>query len=166
LARVRLVDAGVVRLGFDAAVVTRGAASSYLENLQDDAGLRGLVPPLGQSNNLSWLHVASNPGYQVRTSATAPGTPRPGEGFEAHIPWRDLFADTGGVVPPGTTVGVFCVLVNSDGTWVSNQALPAFAQATGPADGRFAPAAVVRFLVDTNHDGVPDDPSQPSLVTP
>ncbi len=107
----------------DYAVVTWGGIDPHLEDRWADSGLRRLAP----LDDLPWLGTAVNFGEGVRAAGAAIA-PVPGEGLEVFIPWSTLLPD--GEAPPGTTIGVVVILVNSDGGYASNQALPPFPAGT------------------------------------
>ena len=81
--------------------------------------------PYGAPGDLGWHGVAINFGA-VRTLDAAV-TPTPGQGLEAFVPCTTLYPDGR---PPGAQVAVAAVLVNSDGGYTSNQALPPFPAGT------------------------------------
>ncbi len=152
----------VTGFGADFALVAFGGADPHLEDLIDDAGLRGLVAPTGDPANLWWYGVATNFGEGVR-AGTTPLSPTPGEGFEAIIPWTELYPGSGGGVPPGATLAIAAVLVNDGGGYASNQALPPFPAGTdNPGSTPVALPGVVRFQVDSDDDGIADGDQAPS----
>jgi alkaline phosphatase len=109
--------------GADFALVSAGGMDPHIEDLWTDGGLRRLDVPA----NLPWLGAPINFGERTRTAGT-PVDPTPGEGFEAQVTWSTLYgADE---PPPGARIGVAAILVNSDGGYASNQALPPFAPGT------------------------------------
>jgi hypothetical protein len=153
--------------GVDFALVSWGGSDPHLEDLWDDAGLRGLRPPMGSADDLSWYGAATNFGDGVRTrgSAGAPSTPVPGEGWEARVDWSVLFPELGGAVPVGAAIGVAAILVDDEGSYASNQALPPFpAGAPNPGRSTVPLPAVVRFVVDADLDGVGDGQLTPSIT--
>jgi hypothetical protein len=152
--------------GVDFALASFGGSDPRVEDRWDHAGLRGLHPPVGQPDDLWWYGVATNFGEGVRTR----GDPSPpvaavaGEGWEARVAWGDLYPGLGGGVPAGATLGITAILVNSDGGYTSNQALPAFAPGTeNPGRATTALPGVVRFVVDTDLDGVADAALPPTI---
>jgi alkaline phosphatase len=150
----------VTGFGADLAVVSRGGGDPRLEDLLATSGLRGLVAPLGSADDLGWHPVAINFGEGVRSRDGA--EPVPGEGLEVLIPWASVFPDG---VPPGATLGVAVVLVNDDGGYASNQALPAFPSGTAnPGRAVTALPGVVRFAIDGDRDGVIDGDAVPELL--
>lgn len=150
--------------GADFALVIWGGSDPHLEDLSDDAGLRGLVAPVGSPGDLSWLGAAVNFGDGVRTRAVALGA-TPGAGLEVHIPWRALYPalDTG--VPPGGVLGITVVLVNDDGGYTSNQALPPWPAGTAnPGRATTTLPGIARFEVDANTDGIAGDALAPTVA--
>lgn len=161
-----VTDPGVPGWGVDFALASYGGSDPRVEDRWDHAGLRGLHPPVGQPDDLWWYGVATNFGEGVRTR----GDPAPpvaavaGEGWEARVSWTDLYPDLGGAVPPGATLGIAAILVNTDGGYTSNQALPAFPDGTeNPGRTSTALPGVVRFVVDTDLDGIADGALPPTI---
>ncbi len=145
--------------GVDAALVVYNGWDLAIEELLDGTGLRGIHPPLGKPDQLAWLSAATNFGEGVRTAT--PIAPIPGEGFEALIPWRVLYPALAGKVPKGATIGISVVLVNDDGGYTSNQALPPFTDAENPGRAVTALPGVVRFKIDSNQDQRGDGDAPP-----
>ncbi|MBL8950504.1 MAG: alkaline phosphatase [Myxococcaceae bacterium] len=147
-----MLDAPMVAgFGAELALVSFGGAEVRIEELIDNAGLRALRT----TGNLPWLRGVINFADRVRTTAMTPA--RPGYGLEAHIEWAQLYPTLMGKVPANATLAITVVLVNDDGGFISNQALPPFAVgAMNPGRVLTALPGVVRFVVDANGDGVPD----------
>jgi alkaline phosphatase len=143
--------------GADFALVTWGGLNPHLEDVVDDSGLRGLVAPIGDPSNLWWYGVATNFGNGVRAGATELA-PVDNEGFEAFIPWAALYPDNGGGgVPVGAVVAVAAILVNDDGGYNSNQALPPFPLGTeNPGRALTELPGLVEFTLDSDGDGIAD----------
>ena len=101
----------------DVAVVASGGQEVWMDDLVSHSGLRGLSNP----DDLAWLEAAIVFGEGVREQ-------EPGDqmGLEISIPWTSLYD---GAPPAGTTLAIAAVLVNSDGGYLSNQALPPFVDA-------------------------------------
>jgi len=157
---------GVTGWGVDFAISSFGGSDPRVEDRWDHAGLRGLHPPIGQPDDLWWYGAATNFGEGVRTR----GDPEPpvaaiaGEGWEARVSWGDLYPGLGGAVPAGATLGIAAVLVNTDGGYTSNQALPAFPEGTeNPGRTMTALPGVVRFVLDTDLDGIADAALPPTI---
>jgi len=150
--------------GADFALVAWGGTNPRLEDLNDDTGLRGLVAPVGDPNNLWWYSAATNFGEDVRAGDQAL-TSTVGEGFEAFIPWTSLFpGSTAGQVPSGARVAVTAILVNDDGGYSSNQALPPFATgADNPGRDVVPLPGVVELVIDSDDDGVADGNQAPTV---
>ncbi len=152
---------GVEAFGADYAVVALGGSDPQLGQLWDDTGLRRLSP----RDDLPWLGVATNYGEGVR-AAGDPVVATPGEGLEVAIPWRTLYPELDGAVPTGAAVGVVALLVNTDGGYASNQALPPLAPgAANPGRAAYNLPAVVQFVVDSDADGRADGDAEPAIVT-
>lgn len=146
----------------DFALTVFGGADPLLEELSDDAGLRGLAAPVGAPANLSWYGAAINFDDGVRAGADA-ATPVAASGLEAFIPWQTLYPGGGGNVPGLAEVAISVVLVNDDGGYTSNQALPPFAPGTANPGRATTPLpGVARFVVDINGDGVADGATPPT----
>ncbi|HUH00637.1 MAG TPA: hypothetical protein VML75_01505, partial [Kofleriaceae bacterium] len=141
-----------------------GGSDPHLEDLSDDAGLRGLVAPVGDPADLAWLGAAVNFGDGVRARDVALSA-TPGAGLEAHIPWRALYPALGAGVPLGAELGITVVLVNDDGGYTSNQALPPWTAGTAnPGRTPTTLPGIVRFAIDANADGTAGDALPPTLL--
>lgn len=137
--------------GADLALVTYGAMDPMLENTVTDAGLRGLRPPYGQANDLGWFGVAMNFGDDTKSLAAPapPQAPNAQRGLEAHIAWEQLYPNGKPATP---RIAIAVVLVNDDGGYTSNQALPAFpANTANPARVPTALPGIVVVDVDASH---------------
>jgi alkaline phosphatase len=137
--------------GADLAIVTHGAQDPWLEQTVTAAGLRGLRAPYGAANNLGWFGLAMNFGDDTKsiTSPAPPKTALANRGFEAHIPWEQLYP-AGKPATPRLAISV--VLVNDDGGYTSNQALPSFPAGTAnPARVPTALPGIVVIDVAANH---------------
>jgi hypothetical protein len=150
--------------GIDHVIVAWGGREPRREDLIDDAGWRGIHAPHGSPSDLAWYGVATNFGEGVRVTGT-PGAAVSGEGWELLLPWSSLFPPLDGAVPPGMTVAIAVVLVNDDGGYASNQALPPFASGT-PSPGRdpVALPGIVTFAIDPDGDGVAGGDETPVVV--
>jgi hypothetical protein len=122
-------------VGFDMAVGTWGAWGLRLGDSDDNRGLRDFTEPDGMPDDLYWRDVllqfddgnvaefASSDHEEGHTTAPDAGAVGATEhGFEARIPWDTVYL--AGVPGGGADLALFAVLVNDDGGWVSNQALP------------------------------------------
>lgn len=161
-----LTASSVPGFGADAAITVWGATEMHREVLDEDAGLRGLVAPLGEPDNLAWLPTSINFGESVRVPTGVTGEVSPDEGWETLVPWPALFPALDGDVPPGATVGVVAVLVDDDGTGFSNQALPAFPPEADLDGSSVGLPGVVEFTVDMDGDGVADGDASPVVRYP
>lgn len=138
--------------GVDLAIVTHGAQDPWLEQTVAEAGLRGLRAPYGAANKLGWFGLAMNFGDDTKSIASPapPKTALASRGFEAHIPWVQLYP-AGKPATPRIAIAV--VLVNDDGGYTSNQALPPFPASTAnPARAPTALPGIVVIDVAANHD--------------
>lgn len=110
----------------------------------DTTGLRDLT----SESNLGWKESAINfdGGNVSLFNAPAVDIGVVDEGFEAEIPWESLY----GTATPAVErrIAVVAVLVNERGTWISNQALPAFASGTEAGVGTATLASAVGITVD------------------
>lgn len=158
LRNLQLEAPAVAGFGAELAVVTWAGADPHVEDLIEDGGARRLSPV----DDLPWLGAAINFGEGVVIDGAA-GVAVPGEGLEVLIPWDRLYPELAGAVPPGAVVGVAAILVNDDGGYTSNQALPAFAPGT-PNPGRdpIALPGVIAFSIDGDLDGIADGDSAPA----
>lgn len=147
------VTTTVPGLGFDLAMVSVRAREIVLNELQDDGGLRGLRDPWAFAGDLWWLsailsyddgNVSVNDTAAIDAAAT--GTTL--HGAEALLPWWSVWPE--GLPPEGQTIAVVALIVYTDGSYPSNQALPPFE--TEPTDGAIVLTSVVKLTVDG--DGV------------
>jgi len=161
------VDAsGIDGFGIDLALVVFGGAEPTLLESSDRAGLRGVHPPFGTADNLSWLSAPIIFSEGTKTSEQAL-PPRPYEGFETLIPWYRLYPDLSDAVPQGATIALAAFLVSDDGSYMSNQALPPFPAGTeNPGRTEISLPAVVVFPIDADGDWIADGDTAPHLVTP
>jgi alkaline phosphatase len=155
----------VAGFGIDLAIAAWGGEDPWIEQTIADAGLRGLRAPYGQPGDLGWYGIASNFGDGIKTDPepAPPTVPIPGRGWEVHVPWATLYPDG---IPAGATLAIAAVLVNDDGGYTSNQALPSFPPGTAnPGRVITALPGVVVFTADADGDGAPD-PITSSTVLP
>lgn len=134
--------------GVDLAIVSHGAEDPMLEQTVGEGGLRGVRAPYGVAGNLGWYGVAMafDEDTKARPSPAPPRARRAGRGFEAHLAWHQLYP---GGKPAAPTLAIAAVLVNDDGGYTSNQALPPFPPNTpNPARTPVALPGVV--VVDVN----------------
>lgn len=147
--------------GADVALVTIGGGDPKVEEAWDHAGLRGLRPPYGQPQGLGWLRAAVNFGA-VRTRAT-PMAPQPGQGLEAFIPWVQLYPF--GIVPAGARLRLAAMLVDTAGSFTSNQFLPPLPPGSGNPGVTLTPLpGVVEYVIDRDRDGVVDGDQPPVVI--
>lgn len=143
--------------GFGADVVLGSVGGAFV-GLQDfpseTVGLRGLHGDWGTSENLYWLgSILVHDDGNVARDGAAPDAGATGTtlgGMEAVLPWESVFPD--GLPADGTAIALAAVLVNTDGTWISNQVLPPLAEDQAPEDGALELSAVVALEVGA--DGV------------
>ena len=169
LARSPLGAPAVDGFGADLAVVIAGGVSPRLEELRADGGLRGLHDRFGRLDDLAWRPVASAVHELARTSAFDVPVGAPLTGLELQVPLAELYperADALTPVPPGAAIAVAVVLVNDDGGFLSNQALPPFPAETveNPGAAETALPGVARFILDPNGDGRPDGDEAPEVL--
>jgi len=161
LSALPLESPGLDGFGVDLAFVNWGGTDIWLDSLYEEGGLRAMTSAYGATaDDLFWLDAAGVFGQGVRAASDAL-TPTAGEGFEAFLPWREIYPDLGGAVPAGAAVAVAVVLVNDSGELLSNQALPPYAAAPGAAA---ALPGVVVFTVDRDGDGVGDGDAEPAAL--
>ena len=125
--------------GADFALVAHGGQEVWLDALGPQGGLRSLSNPA----DLPWLGAVVNFGEGSRVPGAAP---IPGVGLELAIPWHSLY----GEVPESAQMAFAAVLVNDDGGYLSNQALPPFADPVGAARN---PAPIPGLVVLTLENG-------------
>jgi len=134
-------------------VVTIGAMAPHKEELLDLAGMRGLIAPYGSPDDLGWFGVSMNFGNHVRT-ANLPQQADSQEGYEVTLPWSELYPEYGGTIPMGARVGLAAILVNTSGSFLSNQALPTFPVGTeNPGAAMTTWPGAVDIFLDHNNDG-------------
>lgn len=141
LAGLRLTAPADAAFAADFAVVAYGGEEVWLDALAARGGLRGLSDP----TNLPWLASVVNYGVGSRDAGSSPV---PGLGLEISIPWTSVYDGT----PQAATIALAAVLVNDDGSYTSNQALPPFPDANGAGPN---PVALPGVVVMTVADGVP-----------
>lgn len=143
-------------LGFDLAIASLGANEVAIEDFEDTSGLRGLRDPWANSDDdLWWLSAAVNvdDGNVSLNGEAAPDAADPGlteHGLEAWVPWEVVWSD--GVADTGLRLGVVVLLVDADGEYISNQALPPLADADEPGEDEVVVRSAVVLEVDG--DGV------------
>ncbi len=149
------LEVGLSGLGFDLAIATIAATEIETRDLDDLAGLRGLREPWAYDGDLWWLPAIVNLDYgnvaiEGDEAVDAGATGLTENGLEAMLWWSSTYPD--GLPAEGLTIAVVAVLVNSDGTWASNQALPPLATADEP--GEDAIPIVSAALITVDADGV------------
>lgn len=162
LTNLPLTAPDVSGFGADMAVLTVGGNfSQVFSNLKDMAGLRGTTEGYGAPNDLWWLTAGINFADSVRVSGNA-GTTITEHGVEIFVPWSSLYPEEKAGIPINASVSVAALMVNSDGTTLSNQALPPYAE--DPGSDETALPGVVHFILDSNSDGSPDGDLAPELL--
>ena len=153
------VDAsGIDGFGADLAIAVWGGSEPPLEERWADAGLRGLRPPYGRPDDLGWYGVAVAFAESVRAGAGG-AVAEPGRGLELRVPWSALYPEG---VPAGARLGLAVLLVNDDGGYVSNQALPPFPPGSAnPGRHAVALPGIVEWQVDADGDRRPDGDAAP-----
>jgi alkaline phosphatase len=163
-----LGDPGIAGFGADFAFVAWGGSDPKLDQLDGTAGLRGLYPPVGKPEDLGWYAGATNfaDGTRTRGNVMPPAVVLEEQGWEVHVPWNELYPTLAGGVPAGATLAIAVVLVNDDGGYTSNQALPPFPDSMVQNPGRAETPlpGVVVFAVDEDLDGVADGDAPPAVV--
>lgn len=157
---------GVSGFGADVAVVSFGGEDPRAEDALDTAGLRGLHGVYGDPADFGWFSISTNYGQNVRAADVAIEAAT-GEGYEVFIPWAVLYPGEGGGVPVNAQIALFGVLVNDDGGFTSNQALPPFPAGTdNPGRDLTAVPGLVHFELDSDGDGTADGAVAPTVLTP
>ena len=144
------------------AVLTIGGEfSQTFATLDNMAGVRGTTAAYGAPSDLWWMTAGINFADDVRVSGSA-GSTTTAHGVEFFVPWDSLYPDEKSDIPVDASVSIAAVLVNSDGTTLSNQALPPYAEA--PDANEAALPGVVHFIIDSDSDGIPDGNLTPELL--
>jgi len=121
------LDVELDGLGFDIAMLSLRAREVHIDELQDESGVRGLRDPWAYDGDLWWLHGIFNidDGNIAMDGDAAPDAASTGTteyGMEALLPWYEVWPD--GFTTDSEQIAVVALLVNSDGTYASNQVLP------------------------------------------
>ncbi len=154
--------------GADLAVVLALGAEPRLEQLVPDGGLRGLSGRFGRPDDLAWLPAAVAVHERARADTDRAAAGGADIGLEVHLPLSALYperADALTPVPPDAVIDVAAFLVNDDGSFLSNHALPPFADMPENPGAAATPLpGVVRFELDTDGDGRPDGAAAPQVL--
>jgi alkaline phosphatase len=164
LTNVSLTAPPIKDFGADMAVLTRGGSfSQVFASLSQFAGIRGTSEDYGAPDDLWWLTAAVNFTDDVLVSGS-PGSVVTEKGVEMFVPWASLYPEEKDLIPVDAAISLVAVLVNTDGTAISNQALPPWSEAV---DSDEVPLpGVVTFLIDSDSDGVPDGDVPPEVSAP
>lgn len=148
--------------GLDVMLASEGTFNNCIRVLYD-----GVEAP--STNNLESLFDAGNgavpAGSPVDMASLNDATPCPHKGFEARIPWTNLYAGTrfgtvepGETIPRGATLRLLAGIHNNDpaSAWSSpdvipNQAVPDY------TNGVVTTLDYMEVTVDANADGVPEN---------
>jgi alkaline phosphatase len=142
--------------GAEALLGSQGSEEAWLGMPGSDfAGLRLVAGSLGDPLDFGWYESVLNfdDGNESLWDDPAPdalGTGLTVDGVEALLPWDSLLP---GGLTSSTTVAVAAVLVNTDGTWISNQALPPYADGTEAGSG--TATVIAEVALDIGADGYP-----------
>jgi hypothetical protein len=138
-------------LGFDLAAGNVGARYARLHMLYDQAGIRGFVDPMGTFDNLYWSSAVFNVDHgnlsqwDVAARDAGPFGTTEG-GMEIGVPWTSIYAE--GLPARGADLALVVTLVNTDGTWISNQTLPSVSPPEGVGVGVVTLDNAVTLSVD------------------
>ena len=106
-----------------------GAQETEYPSIIDGTGARGWSGDLGEPTNFGWWQGMSNfDDGNVALSDPAVDAGATGEtenGYEMLLPWYSAFRT--GMPAEGATIAVAVVMVNENGDFASNQALPPLA---------------------------------------
>ncbi len=143
-------------LGFDAAMGQLGASFVRSYIYDDLAGVRQFQAPRGLPEDLAWrLSTINFDDGNVADRTPALDGRAPGEtegGMEVFVPWSELW--DGGLPTSGASVALFVSLSNTDGSQMSNQALPAYATSAAPSPDAIPVSAVVGLTIDSSGNTV------------
>ncbi|MFZ5478055.1 MAG: alkaline phosphatase, partial [Myxococcota bacterium] len=145
------LGSGVAGLGWDVAVGSVEGEEIMYDDLAEYAGLRGLHGDWGATDDLWWLDAvtAFDDGNLARYGLAADDAGATGTtegGWEIWIPWDSVYPS--GLPAGGTDVALVALLVNTDGSWASNQALPPLATSDEPGEDTVTVEQVVAVGVD------------------
>ena len=138
-------------LGVDLAIGNVGSRYARYPYLYDQAGVRGFVAREGVFDNLYWSTAVFNVDdgnlsqWDLPARDAAPFGTTEG-GMEIGVPWTSLYAD--GLPARGADLALVVTLVNTDGTWISNQSLPSVTPAEGVGAGTLSLDSAVTLSVD------------------
>lgn len=148
--------------GLDVMLASEGFYNNAILVLYD-----GIAEP--STNNLVSLFDAGNGGVPAGTpvdmASLNDATPCPHKGFEARIPWTNLYAGTrfgtvepGETVPRGATLRLLAGIHNNDpaSAWSSPDTLPN-QTVSNYVDGIVTTLDYMEVTVDANDNGLPDD---------
>lgn len=145
------LDLAVSGLGFDAVAGSIGAEEVEAGMIVEYAGLRGLTGDVGREYDFGWWEMWSNYDEgnvaEGATAADAGGTGLTENGLEMLLPWDSLYP--AGIPAAGASIGVVVLLVNDDGSYASNQALPPLSAATEPGGDPASIESVAVLGVDS-----------------
>jgi alkaline phosphatase len=162
LSNVPLTAPDVTGFGADMAVLTVGGDFiQAFSSLDDMSGVRGTAEAYGAPKDLWWMTAGLNFADNVRVRGSA-GTTATAHGVEMFVPWGSLYPEEKNGIPVDASVSIAAVLVNTDGTTLSNQALPPYSET--PDSDEVALPGVVHFIIDSNSDGVPDGDLTPEIL--
>ena len=142
--------------GAEAILGTLGSEENLLGAAGGDySGLRVVAGDLGDATNFAWFDsiLVFEDGNVSEWDAVAPDAGATGAtvgGAEAVIPWDSVLS---GGISSSRTIAVFAILLNSDGTGISNQALPPLAESAEPGSGTARIVGEVAIAVGA--DGYP-----------
>jgi alkaline phosphatase len=145
------LDVSVDGVGFDVVVGTLGAMTVEEGYFSEEGGLRGVCGEWGDPADFHWLAAAinqddGNVSYDGTAAPDAAATGLTENGVELRLRWETVFPD--GLPAHGVEVAVWALLVNADGTWISNQGLPALSSADEPGAGTVTASRVAVLSVD------------------
>jgi hypothetical protein len=150
---------GVEGMGFDLVIGTMGAEELDLGDLSEVTGLRGLHGAWGSATDYWWLLAQTNfddgnvaDGSAARDAGAMGAT---AGGWEIHVPWWSVYPS--GLPAAGMDVAVVAVLLKSDGSLASNQALPSLVSGASPGGDTVLLESAVRIQLDAT--GIPLGPA-------
>jgi alkaline phosphatase len=146
---------GISGLGFDAGIGAMWAEEVTLETVgTESTGFRGFYGDFGTPEDIWWLEsvVSFDDGNVADYAPAGDGVAKDADitgatlnGLEAWVPWWSIFPNG---LPASQRIAVAAVLVNDDGSKISNQVLPPQSVEEGVGEGTLSIESVVVMELD------------------